>query len=217
VFLPLGIIQGFISPLAGFLTDKIPGKLIILTGGILLAFSFYLNSRMSVFTEHSYIMLSLYLRGIAMGLMFTPLMTLGLVTIQRDHMAQASGLSNVIRQVGGSFGVAMFSTMLTSRMIFHSQVFGQNMDVNSTLFRTVSQRVEQFAAQAGGLSGSQAAAAGKSILFSHISKQAFVEGINDDFLIACLFTVLCMVPVFFLKNKKKALSGSQIKPPVSHE
>jgi MFS transporter, DHA2 family, multidrug resistance protein len=216
VFLPLGIIQGFVSPLAGFFADKINGKLIILTGGFLLAFSFYLNSRMSVFTEHSYIMLSLIMRGIAMGLMFTPLMALGLMTIRRDHMAQASGLSNVIRQVGGSFGVAMFSTLLTSRLIYHTQVFGRSMDVNSPVLLAVSQKIERFAAQAGGLTAPQAATAGKSILFSHISKQAFVEGINDDFLVACLFTVLCIMPVFFLKTKKKTLSAAHLKTPVSN-
>jgi DHA2 family multidrug resistance protein len=217
VFLPLGLIQGIAAPVSGLIADRVNGKLIILAGGMLLAFSFWLNSRMSVFTEHSYIMLSLYLRGLAMGMMFSPLAALGLVTVPREKMAQASGLNNVIRQVGGSFGVALFSTMLTSRVIYHIQIFGQSIDPNSPAFTTMMQNMERFAGTAGGLVGPQATAAGKSILFTHISKQAFVDGINDNFLIACLFTLLCMVPVFFLKNKKKAVAKSKNMSPTSHK
>jgi MFS transporter, DHA2 family, multidrug resistance protein len=217
VFLPLGLIQGFAAPVSGFIADRINAKLTILAGGLLLAFSFYLNSHMSVFTEHTYIMLALYLRGLAMGMMFSPLAALGLITVPREKMAQASGLNNVIRQVGGSFGVAMFSTLLTSRVVYHTQVFGQAMDTNSPAFHAVMQKMERFAGTAGGLVGPQAASAGKSILFTHIGKQAFVEGVNDNFLIACLVTLLCMVPVFFLKNKKKAIAKSNHISPSSHE
>ena len=64
-------------------------------------------------TEHWYIMLSLYLRGFGMGLMFTPLSAVALLDIPREKMAQASGLINVIRQIGGSLGVAIFATILT--------------------------------------------------------------------------------------------------------
>jgi MFS transporter, DHA2 family, multidrug resistance protein len=216
VFLPLGIIQGFTAPVSGMFADKINAKIPVVVGMLLLAFSFYLNSRMSVFTEHSYIMLSLYLRGFAMGMMFSALAAVGLITVPREKMAQASGLNNVIRQVGGSFGVAMFSTLLTSRVVFHTQVFGQAMDPNSPAFHTVMQRMERFAGTAG-MVGTNAANAGKSILFSHISKQAFVDGINDNFLIASLFTLLCVIPVFFLRSKKRAIQKDNRIPPSSHE
>lgn len=54
-------------------------------------------------TEHDYVMLALYLRGLGMGILFGPLTALGLQNIPRSQMAQASGLNNVIRQVGGGF------------------------------------------------------------------------------------------------------------------
>jgi len=56
----------------------------------------------------------MYLRGVAMGLLFSPLSALALTEISRTEMAQASGLMNVIRQVGGSFGVAILQTLLTN-------------------------------------------------------------------------------------------------------
>ena len=57
VFLPVGIIQGTMSPISGFLGNKINPKWMIITGVGLLAFSFYLNSSFSFLTERPYIML----------------------------------------------------------------------------------------------------------------------------------------------------------------
>ena len=67
VFLPVGIIQGFVAPVAGFLTTRISPKFLIIGGALLLAATFFLNSSMSYLTENAYIMLTLYLRGFAMG------------------------------------------------------------------------------------------------------------------------------------------------------
>ena len=102
VFLPVGIIQGFVSPIAGAFSDKVNAKFPLFLGIGLLIFSFYLNSDLSFLTEHSYVMTSLYIRGFGMGLIFTPLSSLSLATIPRDKMAQASGISNTVRQIGGS-------------------------------------------------------------------------------------------------------------------
>ena len=56
VFLPVGIIQGFISPVAGAFSDKVNAKIPLFTGIVLLITSFILNSNLSFLTEHHYIM-----------------------------------------------------------------------------------------------------------------------------------------------------------------
>jgi MFS transporter, DHA2 family, multidrug resistance protein len=110
VFLPVGIIQGFIAPVSGRISDRINPKLPIFAGVILLAFSFYLNSKLSFLSELRTIMISLYLRGVGMGLLFTALSTISLLEISREKMAQASAITNSIRQLGGSLGVALLAT-----------------------------------------------------------------------------------------------------------
>lgn len=70
VFLPVGIIQGFMSPVAGRVSDKFGAKFPIILGVILLSISFAINSRLSWLSEHNFIMSSLYIRGFAMGIIF---------------------------------------------------------------------------------------------------------------------------------------------------
>ncbi len=202
VFLPVGIIQGIVAPATGIFSGKINPKIPIIVGALMLAFSFYLNSMLSYMTEHSFIMVTLYLRGISMGLMFSPLTALATIGISNEKMGQASGLINVLRQVGGSFGVALLSTLLTTRVIFHSQVYGESLDQNSQVFKGVMANIGNYLVHTAGSTVSGAAQQGKMLLLSHVNRQAFVQAISDDFLIAAIITLICAIPVFFLKIKK---------------
>jgi DHA2 family multidrug resistance protein len=202
VFLPVGIIQGIAAPLVGITSHKINPKIPIIIGAFMLAFSFYLNSLMSYLTEHSFIMLTLYLRGLSMGLMFSPLTAIATIGLPREKMGQASGLINVLRQIGGSFGVAMLSTLLTSRVIFHSQSYGEGLDQNSPAFKGAMANISNFLVHNAGSTASMAAQQGKFLLMSNISRQAFVQAICDDFLIAAIITLISVIPVFFLKVQK---------------
>jgi DHA2 family multidrug resistance protein len=202
VFLPVGIIQGIVAPATGILSHKMNPKIPIIIGAVLLALSFYLNSLMSYLTEHAFIMVTLYMRGLAMGLMFSPLTALATIGIPKEKMGQASGLINVLRQIGGSFGVALLSTVLTTRMVYHSQVYGEALDQNSPAYKGVMANIGNYLVHNAGSTVSTAAQQGKYLLLSNLNKQAFVQAICDDFLLAAIITIISAIPVFFLKINK---------------
>jgi MFS transporter, DHA2 family, multidrug resistance protein len=207
VFLPVGIIQGFISPIAGMTADKVNPKIPVVLGILLLTASFYMSYFLSFLTEHQYIMISLYLRGLGMGMMFAPLSSISLSEIPRDKMAQASGVINVIRQLGGSFGVAMLTTILLVRVKYHAQTFGSQLDPNSYAYHHVTNHLADFAQKAAGSTAAVAHQQGLALLYSHINVQAFIQGINDDFLIAAIITFSGIIPVLWLKSGRKAPSS----------
>ncbi len=60
--------------------------------------------------------------------MFIPLSTIAINNIPKEKMAQATGLFNTIRQVGGSFGVAILGTFLTRRVIYHTAMYSQSVN-----------------------------------------------------------------------------------------
>jgi MFS transporter, DHA2 family, multidrug resistance protein len=214
VFLPLGLIQGLVAPFAGIFSDKINPKVPIIIGASLLALSFYMNSSMSYLTELNYIMLTLYMRGLAMGLMFGPLTTISLFSIPRQKMAQASGISNVIRQVGGSFGVALLTSIFSSRMALHSQLFGEALQSTSPVYHSVANHLTSYVTSVTGNVGPNAAKQAQYILQSNLTKQAFIESIDDDFLLAAIITVISAIPVFFLKGSKKKMQPQMSNLPV---
>jgi DHA2 family multidrug resistance protein len=203
VFLPVGILQGIITPISGMMSDKLDARVPAIIGIILLTVSFYLNSTLSLFSEHTQIMLPLYLRGVSMGLLFTPLSLLALAGISRQKMAQASGLFNVIRQIGGSFGIAIFGMLLTRRNIYHMAMFGQAVDVNSAVYKSVASNLSRFAQWSGGNTASWSSMQAGSIIGSHVAGQAFVRSVDDAFFVAAAVSVLAVFPIMFLRRPKK--------------
>lgn len=202
VFLPVGIIQGIMAPISGRISDKISPKFPLFIGVILFAFSFYLNSNLSWLTELKFIMLSLYLRGFAMGLMFTALTTVSLLEIPREKMAQASAITNSIRQLGGSLGVALLATLLSSRVTYHTQIFGGAIKPSSEIYQQTVSKMKYYLQYEAGSSPADANRQSQALLLSNLNKQAYIQGIDDDFLLAGIITLMGGIPIIFLHTKK---------------
>jgi len=206
VFLPVGIIQGCIAPIVGITSDKTNPKIPLVMGICLLSLSFYANTGFSFMSEHHSVMVALYLRGFGMGMIFTPLNSLALLNIPREQMAQASSITNTMRQIGGSLGIAVFTTLLTARTNFHTQVYGQAIHAQSEAFRDVTQNMAYHIQQHGGSSFATALKQSQILISSHVNTQAFIDGINDDFWIACSITILGLIPIFLMYSKKKVMA-----------
>jgi DHA2 family multidrug resistance protein len=212
VLLPIGIIQAVTGPIAGFSSDKVNPKIPIVIGIVLFTLSFLLNTRLSIFSEHAQIMLPMYLRGLAMGMLFSPLSAVALTEISRKEMAQASGLINVIRQVGGSFGVAILQTLLTQRIVFHTATAGSAIDRSSPVFAQAVQALQSHAIRDAGSTAQSAAAQATMLLSSHFTQQMFVWGIDDDFFISAMCTAACLVPILILRTRRKPLAAPAVRP-----
>ncbi|HEY9167615.1 MAG TPA: DHA2 family efflux MFS transporter permease subunit [Candidatus Kryptonia bacterium] len=210
LFLPVGIIMAVAGPVAGRLSDKTNPKILALFGIIVLSLSLFVNQFLSLFSETSSIMLSLYLRGIGMGFIFTPLSALSLSEIPRERMAQASGLFNVLRQIGGSFGVALMGTLLTMRTDFHTTIYGQSVLQSSPITQNILLGLGRFAQQAVGGTASVSAMRAQALVGYNLGLQAFVSAVDDDFFVAAAITILCVIPILFLRNRKKKALGEKI-------
>ena len=206
VLLPVGFIQALTGPISGLVSDKVNPKAPIIFGIILFSISFYLNSKLSIFSEHAQIMLPMYIRGVAMGMIFSPLSVLSMKDVTHREMAQASGMMNLIRQVGGSFGVAILQTILTQRILFHSAVAGAKLDRASPVFAHTVQLLQTHAVHDAGQTTQNAALQAVGMISAFFSEQIFVWAINDDFLFSCACTVVCMAPILILKTKKRVAS-----------
>ena len=210
VFLPVGILLGLTAPLAGIFSDKYSAKIPSVIGLALLAVSLYQFSFLSQWSEYWQIMIPLYIRGVAMGMIFSPLTTIAISEITNQKMAQASGLINVIRQIGGSFGVAIFGAILIRRAIYHSAIYGQQLNPYSESFKQTTTHLEHFAARVSGVPAHEAAMKAKILLGEFVHNQAFIRAVDDVFLLAAITLVVAIIPVFFL-HKRGKLHGVGMK------
>ncbi|PWB73861.1 drug:proton antiporter [candidate division GN15 bacterium] len=203
VFLPVGVMQGLVAPLAGWYSDRFSPKLPSILGVVVMAFTFYQFSTLSLFSERHEIMVPLVLRGAAMGVLFAPLMAMAISGISHQKMAQASGLLNVVRQIGGSFGVAVFGTLLTRRTIYHMTTYGEQVNANSDSFRATVIRLQSWATHVAGSSFGEAAAQAKAQIGMFVANQAFIQAVDDVFLLAGVIVLIGVVPLFMVRTRKR--------------
>jgi len=123
--------------------------------------------------------------------------------IPKEKLAQASGLFNTIRQIGGSFGVALLGTFLTERIIYHSTRFSEAVNKYSPQFKHVSYAAKNFVMHNLGNTSGYMFMRVKGLIIHNLMSQAFIEGINDDFLFGAIITAIVIIPVFFISARKK--------------
>lgn len=120
MFLPVGLIQGVLSAVSGYLTRYVKPLLLAAAGILLLALSFWLASRFTLHTAHRHILFVLYIRGLGMGLTFAPLNFFSLRNLTQHDMAAAAGISNSIKQLAGSIGIAVLTAVYAARTAYHA-------------------------------------------------------------------------------------------------
>lgn len=202
-FLPVGFLQAVASPLAGNAARWVNPKVVIVLGLLLLCSSFYMNYSFSFLTDKWYIMVSLYLRGVGLGILYPPLLNVSLRMISNQQMAQASSVTNIVRQIGGSFGVAMFSHLLSQRRTFHTERYHEAIAYTEQTYTNVVDGLRHFFSASGGLGHAESVSYAKRYILEHVDMEAYISGIDDVFFVAFVTTLLALIPMFFLKTKRK--------------
>jgi len=195
--LPAGLVMGVVAPIAGRLSDRMGAKPLVMLGLAVMAFSMYLNSHINFQTSRETIYGWLLLRGVGMGLMFAPMTSLALGLVPRLKAGQASGLLNVIRQVGGSFGIAIFGTLLARRQLFHTVRYAETITAHNLSALDLLHRMQGHFALLGDalpLASKKALA----VLGLAIQREAAASGFSDCFLVATWICALGIIPSLFL-------------------
>lgn len=203
VFLPLGVMQAILSPVSGIMGARTSWKLPIFLGISFLVISLYLNTLLNDNPAPWLVVLPIILRGVAYGLIFTPLQVMAVNSLPHDKLAQGSGLINLIRQVGGSFGVAIFGLILAQRNVYHSSSLGEDIDVNNPVFQGVVGQLRFGITDNSGQGAATAVTEAKLLITQATAKTAYIQAIDDVFFVVALMTLACLVPVFWMKEKDK--------------
>jgi DHA2 family multidrug resistance protein len=209
LMIPSGLVTIIVMPLVGNLLKKqVPPQFLAVIGfGIFFIFTkLFSSSTLSSGAGDFYV--PLLLRGVGMGCLFVPLTAMGLSGLKGKDMAQGVGLNNMVRQLGGSFGVALMTTFIHNRISVHRL----NLIPHVTAYDTaVTDRLGMYtqAFLSRGYSLSQAQGMAQAAIEGAVIKQSMLMAYMDCFWIIGVFFLLCIPLVIFQKKSKG--------PPVSME
>ncbi len=201
VLLPLGLAQCLFGGLSGWLTKKVPPMFLVLVSIIVLAITYHYNSKFSLYTSESSMVLLFIVRGAAMGFLFAPLLAITMAKISEEKLSQASGLFTVQRQIGAALGVSVFETIFTNRQVYHSSAVGSAINPSSPAFEKVSQNISLIGKTDFGHSIRDALLQAQQFILEFVHQKIFIQSIDDCLLLAGIITFFSAIPLFFLSKK----------------
>src|SRR5262249_741985 len=114
--------------LVGRLIGKIDGRYLVMFGFLVLAYSTYSFSDINLLISSSSIVWPNIISCFAMGFIFVPLTTMAMGTLANEQMGNAAGVFNLMRNTGGSLGIAAMTTMLSRGGQIHQAALVQNIN-----------------------------------------------------------------------------------------
>lgn len=208
LLMPGGIASAMMMPIVGQLVNRVDRRYIIGAGMFLFILSMLqFNSRMTLETQDAMMYWPMVMRGAAIGLQFVPLSLLSLGTLPPQQIAQGSGLYNLFRQLGGSFGIAILATIIDRRMHFHYARLGENL----TAFSPATQlRISQLQGYFGGtgMTPEAAKSAAYATLSHTISGQAAVMTYMDVFRVMAYVGIGALVLLLLFQRPRNAVGAA---------
>ncbi|MBT9393064.1 DHA2 family efflux MFS transporter permease subunit [Hymenobacter sp. NST-14] len=205
MLLPGALVSGFMMPIIGrALQAGVPQKYMLPFGfGIFFLFTFWMSLKISPTAGEDDFFWPLILRGVGLGLLFLPVTTMSLQGLRGKDGAQAAGLTGMLRQLGGSFGVAIVGTYLERNIAYNRVALLPNVSLYDT---ETQQRVQAFTQNfmSKGFSFEQARQQAYQVLDFTITKQASLITYAQTFTMLGLFFLACIPLLIFIKRIRNA-------------
>lgn len=203
ILLPGGVATIMMMPWIGMMLKKgIPAQFLS-TGGFIIFFLFCL---MMVWNTTSVsgtgdFFWPLIVRGVGMAMLFVPITTLAVQDLRGKEIGQGTGLNNMARQLGGSFGIALITTFLDRRMFFHRSRLVEHMnDYNPAYTHQFNGIFHGFMQQ--GFDHNQSTQMAQKALDGALMKQTALLSYADVFWVVGVFFLL-VIPLLYLKKITK--------------
>jgi DHA2 family multidrug resistance protein len=187
---PGGLAVLFIMPFVGKLVTKVNPKRILATGIIICSGTTYAMSLFNLQTDFWTFVWPRVTLGIGMGCIFIPVTILTLSHIPKEKMGEATSIFNMIRNLGGSFGIAFATTMVARRAQFHQSRLVEHLTPFDPSYVASNAKVSSLLSWSG-VHGTPAEAG----IYREMMRQSNMLGFNDAFFIIAvtLLSVLSLV------------------------
>ena len=203
-----GLPQLILIPLVPRLMQRFDTRYIAFTGLMIFAYSCFMNTAMSPDYAGDQLWIPNIVRAVGQAMVLTPLTSVMTGGIAPQDAAAASGISNMLRNLGGAIGTAVLATIITKREQFHSNIIGQSVTLGR---EEVRNRIAQMTDYFMGHGVPDPAAAHQQaiiVLGKAVKRQALVMGFSDTFAVIGAVLVLAAIAVALTRKVKASSPGA---------
>ncbi|MGV8877427.1 MAG: DHA2 family efflux MFS transporter permease subunit [Sphingobacteriaceae bacterium] len=204
ILFPGGLFTIVMMPFIGIMLKKGVPAQFMATVGMALFFVFcWMLSNSTLSSGTGDFFWPLVIRGVGMALLFVPLTTLAIQDLKGAEIGQGSGLNNMMRQLGGSFGIASLTTLIHVRQGFHrSNLLANINNYNTAFVERFKMLTQNFMNK--GFSGIDANHMAAKAMEGTVVRQTLLLTYNDAYWVAGLIMLFSIPLLYFQKFKKNA-------------
>jgi DHA2 family multidrug resistance protein len=202
-----GLPQLILIPLVPKLMQRVDARYIAATGMLLFAYSCFMNTTMSLDYSGDQLWIPNIVRAVGQALMLAPLSAVSLGSVAAQDAAAASGISNMMRNLGGAVGTAVLATIVTKREQFHSNIIGQSVDLGREEVRTRIAEMTNYFLSHGVTDPTGARQQAIIALGNTVKRQALVMGFSDTFAILGVVLILAAVAILLTRKAKASAAA----------
>jgi len=202
-----GLPQLLLIPLVPRLMQKFDARILIGIGFALFAGSNFMNIYMSNDYATDQLFLPNIVRAIGQALVMAPLSAVATAGIEAENAGSASGLFNMMRNLGGAVGIALLQTLLTKREQYHSNVLMQSVSLFEQATRTKIEQLTQYFMTHGVLDPGDASHRAYVAIGKIVQKQAFILAFSDMFFLLGVALIAALAASLLLKKPDHLAGG----------
>jgi DHA2 family multidrug resistance protein len=202
-----GLPQLVLIPLVPRLMQRFDARIVIGVGFALFAASNFMNIYMTGDYAADQLLWPNIVRAVGQALVLAPLSAVATSGIEAENAGSASGLFNMMRNLGGAVGIALLQTVLTKREQYHSNVLMQSVSVFEQATRTRLEQLTQYFINHGVLDRADASHRAYVAIGHIVQKQAYILAFSDTFYLLGMALIVALIAVFFLKKPGQTSAG----------
>ncbi len=193
-----GLAALVVMPVVGLIIGKVDDRKLIGVGLLLTGVSALLFANLNQFFAPRQIFWPNFLQGVGMSLCMVPLMTLAVGTLKNEQMGNATGLFALARNLAGSIGISVVTTMASRGAQTHQATLVAHVTPYDTAFQNAVQASQ--AALAGHVGTAQAHSGALSQIYQQLLQQANLLAYLDDFRLLGMICLIALPLVLLLKR-----------------
>ncbi|MGY3389983.1 DHA2 family multidrug resistance protein [Bradyrhizobium sp. USDA 3311] len=202
-----GLPQLLLIPLVPRLMQRFDARIIISIGFALFAASNFMNIYMTNDYATDQLFWPNVVRAVGQAFVFAPLSAVATAGIEPENAGSASGLFNMMRNLGGAIGIALLQTVLTKREQYHSNVLMQSVSMFEQATRTRLEQLTQYFVNHGILDRADASHRAYVAIGHIVQKQAYILAFSDTFYLLGMALIVALIAVLFLKKPGQTSAG----------
>ena len=191
----------------GTLMNRIDSRALLATGLVIFAVSTLILSRINLGISMGAVAWPNFFNGFGGGFVFVPLTTLAMSRLRKQEMGNAAGIYNLVRNIGGSIGIAA----LTANQVRGAQMHQSYMSANLTANNPVAMNAIQGLTarfQAGGANAVLAHREAMGAVYGRLQQQAAVLAYADNFRLLGYLALGCIPLVLMMSRPRSAARGA---------